>query len=47
MDKGSTCSMPRTRWDGDQFKCSCGWRSQLPAEFIAEYKAKWHAQEKH
>lgn len=47
MEKGSTCSMPRTSWDGEQFKCSCGWRSQFPADFIAEYKAKWHAQEKH
>lgn len=33
---------PRTRFDGSQFKCVCGWRSQFPAEFIAEYKAKWH-----
>ena len=36
------CSMPRTLWTGEQFKCPCcGWASQFPAEFIAEYKAKW------
>lgn len=36
------CTMPRTRWTGEQFKCPvCGWLSQFPAEFIAEYKAKW------
>lgn len=33
--------MPRTTWDGEQFRCSCGWRSEFPADFIAEYKAKW------
>ena len=27
----------------DNNKCRCGWRSQFPADFIAEYKAKWHA----
>lgn len=36
-------NMPRTGWDGEQFKCACGWRSQFPADFIAEYKAKWHS----
>lgn len=35
--------MPRTRFDGDQFKCACGYRTQFPADFIAEYKAKWAA----
>lgn len=42
---GADCmfDMPRTAWDGEQFKCRCGWRSQFPADFIAEYKAKWHA----
>jgi len=35
--------MPRTKWDGEQFKCPCcGWRSQFPDDFIAGYKAKWH-----
>ncbi len=32
--------MPRSRWDGEQFKCSCGWRSSFDADFIARYKAK-------
>lgn len=37
-----SCSMPRTVWTGEQFKCrECGWVSQFPADFIAEYKAKW------
>ncbi len=32
---------PRSRWDGSQFRCDCGWRSTLPASFVAEYRAKW------
>lgn len=36
-------SMPRTAWDGEQFTCKCGWRSQFPADFIERYKAKWHS----
>lgn len=37
--------MPRTVWTGKQFSCpSCHWVSQFPPEFIAEYKAKWHAE---
>lgn len=41
---GENCRiMPRTIWNGEQFEChSCGWKSQFPADFIAEYKAKWH-----
>lgn len=35
--------MPRTRFDGDQFICRCGWRSGFDAEFIKQYKAKWVA----
>lgn len=35
--------MPRTVWTGEQFKCgACGWQSQFPADFIEQYKAKWH-----
>jgi hypothetical protein len=41
----TSCSMPRTRWTGEQFKCGeCGWVSAFPVEFIAEYRAKWHAE---
>ncbi|WP_414609265.1 hypothetical protein [Stenotrophomonas pavanii] len=36
-----TAGMPRTTWDGEQFRCRCGWRSSFPAEFIADYKAAW------
>jgi len=35
---------PRTSFDGEQFKCRCGWRSGFEPEFIAEYKAKWGKQ---
>lgn len=39
---GGHCTMPRTTWTGVQFKCpNCSWVSAFPAEFIAEYKAKW------
>lgn len=40
---GERCrTMPRTHWTGEQFKCThCGWVSAFPADFIAEYKAKW------
>jgi hypothetical protein len=41
-DENCTRMLPRTTWDGEQFKCRCGWRSQFPADFIAKYKAKWH-----
>lgn len=30
---------PRTRFDGQQFICPCGWRSGFEAEFIERYKA--------
>lgn len=33
--------MPRTTFDGQQFKCGCGWRSEFPSDFIAAYKARW------
>ena len=39
---GGDCrAMPRAQFDGEQFKCECGWRSQFSADFIAEYKARW------
>jgi hypothetical protein len=35
------CGMPRTEFDGEQFKCPhCGWRSGFEAEFIERYKAR-------
>jgi len=40
-DMNCRCGMPRTHWSKDQFECACGWRSNFPADFIAEYKAKW------
>lgn len=30
---------PRTTFDGEQFTCRCGFRTQMPADFIAFYKA--------
>ncbi len=34
---------PRTHFLGGlgQFKCGCGWKSEFPANFIADYRAKW------
>lgn len=32
---------PRTRFNGSQFQCVCGWKSSFEPEFIDEYKAKW------
>lgn len=40
-DMGCKNRMPRTRFNGEQFECRCGWVSEFPAEFIKEYKAKW------
>lgn len=34
---------PRTKFNGKQFECKCGWQSQFEPEFIEQYKA---AQEK-
>lgn len=36
------CGMPRMQWDGEQFACPCGGRTQFPDDFIAGYKARWH-----
>lgn len=33
---------PRTTFNGKQFECKCGWKSQFPTDFICEYKHKWH-----
>ena len=32
---------PRTRFNGTQFECRCGWISEFPVEFIEAYKEKW------
>lgn len=32
------CHNPRTVFDGEQFKCPCGWRSRFEPEFIKVYK---------
>jgi hypothetical protein len=32
-------SWPRTKFNGAQFACGCGWTSQYEAEFIDRYKA--------
>ena len=32
---------PRTEFDGNQFKCRCGWRSTFEREFIESYQEKW------
>ena len=39
---GDHCTMPRSEFNGEQFKCPrCGWTSTFPAEFIDKYKKKW------
>lgn len=32
---------PRTRFNGQQFACRCGFETTFEPEFIAAYKAKW------
>lgn len=34
-------SMPRTVFNGEQFACKCGWRSQFDEKFIGVYKKHW------
>jgi hypothetical protein len=29
---------PRTHFNGEQFKCGCGWQSSFEAPFIEQYK---------
>lgn len=34
--------MPRTTFNGKQFKCGCcGWESSFPEDFITTYKSMW------
>jgi hypothetical protein len=40
-DEKCALRMPRTRFNGSQFVCGCGWQSQFDPEFIAKYKARW------
>lgn len=39
--EGCTHGMPRTRFNGKQFFCECGWESAFDEEFIQQYKNKW------
>jgi len=43
-----TCirGMPRTTFDGQQFFCICGWRSEFPEDFIARYLRHWREVER-
>lgn len=36
------CGLPRLVWDGEQFFCSCGYRTEFPDAFMAAYRARWH-----
>lgn len=40
-DMECRAGMPRTSFDGQQFVCACGWRSEFDPEFISAYRAKW------
>lgn len=33
---------PRTKFNGKQFVCACGWKSDFPEDFINRYKEKWN-----
>lgn len=33
---------PRTKFNGKQFVCACGWTSDFPEDFINRYKEKWN-----
>lgn len=37
---GETRCFSRTRWDGEQFGCGCGYRTGFPEAFIALYRAR-------
>lgn len=39
-------SFDRTRFNGEQFYCHCGWKSQLSYDFISRYKEKWQIKPK-
>lgn len=32
---------PRTRFNGEQFTCICGYVTQFPRNFIKAYKERW------
>ena len=34
--------MPRTKFNGEQFTCGCGWVSEFPDDFMAKYKTTWN-----
>lgn len=37
-------SMPRTRFNGNQFECpNCKWQSEFELGFIKKYKMKWYS----
>jgi hypothetical protein len=36
-----SAGMPRTTFNGSQFRCRCGWISGFDAEFIEKYKHQW------
>jgi len=40
---GAACGFrwPRLTWDGEQFICRCGYRTEFPEDFIKAYKEKW------
>jgi len=33
---------PRMKFDGSQFYCQCGYRTNFELEFIKQYKEKWN-----
>ena len=37
---GETRCFSRTRWNGAQFRCGCGYRTEFPETFLALYRAR-------
>ncbi|MEP3669943.1 MAG: hypothetical protein ABJN42_24805 [Roseibium sp.] len=35
----------RLSFDGTQFVCTCGYRTEFTEDFIAGYKSRWHTPE--
>lgn len=40
---GETRCFNRLMWDGTQFKCCCGYRTEFPEDFLAIYKERWQS----
>jgi len=37
---GETHCFNRTSWDGEQFRCRCGYRTEFPEAFLSPYRVR-------